>query len=138
MNPLKTTALLAGWLIAGLCAPAHAGKDPEVAAFDAVKALVGTASCHKDSDCRTIAMPAQACGGPQGWLAYAPAQTDAAALARAMAEWGRQQQARPGKRISTCAVVPDPGAYCAPAVAGTQARSCQLRPTPAGGALQER
>jgi len=50
------------------------------AAWRVVERLVGAAACRQDGDCATLPLPDQACGGPRGWIAFAPAQTDPAAL----------------------------------------------------------
>jgi hypothetical protein len=96
--------------------------DPARATWQRIEGLVGPAACRRDSDCATLPLPDQACGGPQGWIAFAPARTDRAALARALAELPGPA---PGA-VSTCEWRPDPGAYCRPATAASQGR-CQLR-----------
>lgn len=96
--------------------------DAAHAAWKRIDGLVGTAACGRDSDCATLPLPDQACGGPQGWIAFAPAHTDRAALARALAELPGPA---PGA-VSTCEWRPDPGAVCRAAVAASPGR-CQLR-----------
>jgi hypothetical protein len=84
------------------------------ASLDAVKALIGDAACDDDTQCRTVAIGAKACGGPEAWVAWSTKRTDAAALQSAAAGYNRQRAeevARSG-RASDCMLVADPGARC--------------------------
>ena len=90
-------------------------------------ALIGPATCSTDTQCRTVAVGAKACGGPSGYRAWSTAGTDAgrlAELAARQSEAGRRELAAEG-RLSHCAVVTDPGATC---VAGR----CQLTSSTTG------
>jgi hypothetical protein len=93
--------------------PSKAGGD--VAALESrIDALIGEAACQVDGDCRTIAIGALACGGPQAWRAWSLRQSDGAALEAAV-ERHRQarlaQIARTGEQ-SVCIALADPGAVC--------------------------
>lgn len=90
---------------------------------------MGAARCRVDSDCATIALPDQACGGPAGWLPFAIGSTDRQTLRRALDRAATASTAAAGRAVSTCAVVPDPGAVCAAAepADGKALRSCRLR-----------
>src|SRR4051812_43410739 len=45
-----------------------------------IHALVGTPSCTDDSQCRSLAIGARPCGGPESYLAYSTARTSEAEL----------------------------------------------------------
>jgi hypothetical protein len=122
------------------CATADAPAGAE-APMEKIRALIGDAACDSDAQCRTLAMGAKACGGPEYYLAWSTKRTDAAALRDAVAGDGavrRPEPPRPGVR-SDCALVTDPGAYCAPpgstgtGAAPSQGRVCRLRSTRQGG-----
>ena len=126
---LRACAALA--LLGGLNLHAAANPAERAAAQRAVAVLVGDAPCRQDSECLTIALPDQACGGTQAWLAYSTRSTDSAALRQALQ---RQAAAATPGAASTCGIVADPGAVClpAPTAADAQARGCRLRPRGAG------
>jgi hypothetical protein len=92
------------------------------AAWQRVDRLIGAAACRRDGECATLPLPDQACGGPRGWIAFAPSQTDPAALARALAAL----PADPPGTMSTCLWRPDPGAVCRGASDSRNGR-CVLR-----------
>ena len=122
------------------CAVPTAAASPaeRAAAQREVAALVGDAACRQDSDCMTLALPDQACGGPQGWLAYSTRRTDPVALQRALQREHAFASRAGGAAVSTCGIVADPGSMCVPA-SGTspaQPRSCVLRPRGAGAPLR--
>ncbi|UVW29947.1 hypothetical protein [Massilia sp. H6] len=79
-----------------------------------IRAHIGKAACSDNSQCRTLAVGARACGGPETYLAYSAADGQDAAL-RALAERyqkERQAQNAASGMISTCVFMPDPGAVC--------------------------
>lgn len=86
-----------------------------------IRRQIGTPACSDNAQCRTLAVGARACGGPQAYLPYSTRNTDHNAL-RALAERSQAESrasvAQDGQ-MSTCLFEPDPGALC---VAGT----CQL------------
>jgi len=96
-----------------------------------VQTLIGSASCQTDAECRTVAIGHKSCGGPEAYLAWSTAVTNAEALAPAVADHNAAQQAAQvtDGRVSNCQFVVDPGAVCraAPAPAGGIARTCQLQ-----------
>ncbi|MCA1247060.1 hypothetical protein [Massilia sp. MS-15] len=98
-------------------APGADGGD----ALARMRALIGTASCTESSQCRTVAVGAQACGGPQAYLPYSQARTDEKALLALAGQHRAEVKARlaDGGMMSICRHLPDPGAVC---VSG----SCQL------------
>jgi hypothetical protein len=86
-----------------------------------IRALAGTPSCSDDSQCRTLALGARACGGPESYLAWSSAHTPQAeiqALGERYQEERRAANAASGA-MSTCRFMPDPGAVC-------RAGTCQL------------
>jgi hypothetical protein len=109
-------------------APAPAPSGGEVPALLAqMRAMVGTAACTDTAQCKTVAVGARSCGGPEAYLAYSAAATPEEplrALAARYAEQRRAEHAKSGE-MSTCQFVPDPGAVC-------QAGACLLRTAPAG------
>ncbi len=129
-------AVAALWLPCAGAAEDQAGGAQ--AAMEKIRALIGDAACDDNAQCRTVAVGAKACGGPEYYLAWSTKRTDAAALRDAVASDGavrRPEPPRPGVR-SDCALVTDPGAYCAPSgtdAAQQQGRACRLRSARQGG-----
>jgi hypothetical protein len=79
-----------------------------------IRNAIGPASCSDSTQCKTLAVGARACGGPEGYLAYStntrpsePLET----LASRHAESRRSAHAASGL-MSTCVMLPDPGAVC--------------------------
>jgi hypothetical protein len=108
---------------AGPVPPAAPAKSEDAAALLVrMRSMVGIAACTESAQCRTVAVGAHACGGPEGYLPYSTAVTLAApleALAVRHAERRRAETAASGA-LATCNVIPDRGAVCV-------ARTCQLR-----------
>jgi hypothetical protein len=135
-----TALLLVTWL------PLCAATDPNVGGSGAepalmqVHRLIGEAACTTNADCRTVAVGAKACGGPDAYLAWSARHTDAKALAAAAARYAelRRSQNEQSGRMSNCAFVSDPGARCEaasgddlrvsiPAAAASAGRAAPLR-----------
>jgi hypothetical protein len=79
-----------------------------------IHALVGTPSCSADSQCKTLALGARPCGGPEAYLAYSTARTPEAEL-HALAQTYQAERHAANTRagmVSTCLARPDPGAVC--------------------------
>ena len=79
-----------------------------------ITTAIGAAACQQQADCRTLGVGAKACGGPARWVAWSAAQSDGTQLQAWAAELDarqRQRQAAEGL-MSTCSIVPDPGAIC--------------------------
>jgi hypothetical protein len=131
---MKTHRLLAPLLAWGAltsCAqtppapPAAPSEAESVRLGRELRALIGPATCSRDSHCHTQAVGAKACGGPAGYLAWSTQHTDPTrlgVLADRQAEAQRRELEAGGLR-SNCALVSDPGAAC---VAGR----CQLKSLP--------
>ena len=133
---------LAGLAISSCAAGDDApGSSAAGSSMARIHALIGGAACESDAQCRTVAVGAKACGGPQSYLAWSTAKTEPEAL---MSEVMRLQLEEKREAVrsglaSTCSIVRDPGAYCGPqkesaSNTGTAGKhlSCQLRQT--GGA----
>ena len=92
-----------------------------------VEALIGDAACETDAQCDTIGVGAKACGGPAAYRAWSRLRTEPAALqAAAQDEAAARIPLLAGSgRVSTCSVVPDPGAWC-------DLSQAQSRAAPAG------
>lgn len=103
--------------LAACAAPASspAPAAPSAAESPAtLQSLIGDARCSGDAQCRTIAVGAKACGGPESYLAWSAAQTDEAALNAAAERHAaeRRKGSAASGRMSTCSLVVDPGAAC--------------------------
>jgi hypothetical protein len=96
--------------------PAAAASSGDLAAVHAqLEALLGKASaCSADTECRSVATGAKACGGPTGYRAYSATRADpaqVAALAQREHDLG-MAQARQSGGVSACFMLADPGAHC--------------------------
>jgi hypothetical protein len=79
-----------------------------------IRALVGIPSCSADAQCKTLALGAQPCGGPEGYLAFSSTRTPEADL-RALADVYRSERHAANSRsgmMSDCRVRPEPGTVC--------------------------
>src|SRR5450830_701 len=88
-----------------------------------LRAMTADNSCAAQAQCRTVAVGARPCGGPEGFIAYSVAGADISEAVQAKAAQLTRARtaelARRGDAASICTVVTDPGAICA-------AASCQL------------
>ena len=97
-------------------APASSAPSGELAGVRAqLEATLAKASaCRADSECRTVATGAKACGGPTAYRAYSASAADptkVAALAQREHDLG-MAQARASGEVSACFMLADPGAHC--------------------------
>ncbi len=86
----------------------------EASLLQRIAAEVGEARCTATADCRTLAIGSKACGGPASWIAWSATTSDGEQLqawAQELAQRQRQRAEAEGM-VSTCSVVPDPGARC--------------------------
>lgn len=109
-------ALLLTTLVAA-CQAQPSVADPraaEAALLQRIQAEVGQAPCTSTAECRTLPIGSKACGGPAGWMAWSVTASRGDKLQAWAAELAqRQRQADMADgRMSTCSVVPDPGASC--------------------------
>lgn len=79
-----------------------------------MRALIGAGACSDTTQCKTVALGARPCGGPEGYLAYSSAATATAPLQALAARYAQQRRAEAAKsgELSTCQFMPDPGAQC--------------------------
>jgi hypothetical protein len=139
MNPLTPSCILAR--LAGLAlllassacrsdapqapsTPPDKSSAPLLARIDAER---GDAACDADDQCHTIGVGHKACGGPERYLAWSSKNSDGTRLRALVAEHAAARRAEDTKNgmMSTCSVVPDPGATCS-------AGQCVLRATNTG------
>jgi hypothetical protein len=133
--PARALVRLAG--LALLLASSACRSDAPQAPPDAAKggaALLariaaerGDAACDRDDQCHTIGIGHKACGGPERYLAWSSKNGDGTRLRALVAEHAAARSAEDAKSgmMSTCSLVPDPGATCA-------AGHCVLRALNAG------
>lgn len=123
MTMKRTPWMLLVLAAAACAAPAPLSREGLVAKMDA---LIGTASCDSDAQCRSIGVGARPCGGPASYRPWSTVQTDAEQLkaaADALTSFDRAAAERDG-RVSDCRMQPDPGAVCRPSSDG--GKRCQL------------
>ena len=79
-----------------------------------IQAEVGAAACDDAQQCRTIAIGAKACGGPESYLAWSTQQSDGPKLKSLVAQHRslREAEMRRSGMASDCSFVTDPGAIC--------------------------
>ena len=118
-------------VLAAMLALPAACASPPAGSLAEVTALIGDAACSDDSQCRTVAIGAKACGGPEAYLTWSVQRTDAQALDAAVAAYHRVRVAEVAQsgRASNCALVTDPGATCQ---ADAGVRACRLLPSGQG------
>lgn len=93
-----------------------------------IHSMIGSAACTDSTQCKSLAIGASACGGPDSYLAYSTAITASAplqALAMRVAQQRHTELMNSGS-VSACQFIVDPGAQC-------RAGTCVLgdAPTPA-------
>jgi hypothetical protein len=97
-----------------LAAPSALPDEDAASLLVQIRNTIGSASCTESVECKTVGVGARACGGPAGYLAYSTSATPSApleALAARHAERRRAASSASG-RVSSCNVIPDPGAVC--------------------------
>lgn len=137
--------IIAAALLLALSSPALGGTRPFKVEPDnpllTLRALIANATCIRDNQCRSLAIGASACGGPERYLAWSTLHTDETALQTAAAAYAvdRLSLMRRGAGYSTCRPVVDPGAQCTPAASSIGPGLCELRrANPAGVAAPDR
>jgi hypothetical protein len=108
--------------------PARAASSPQTAAelLQAIQDEIGAPDCDASTQCRSIAVGAKPCGGPEAYLIWSSKTgrpERLAALVGAHREARQAENARSG-RMSDCRVLVDPGAVCRPRAADGK-RVCQ-------------
>jgi hypothetical protein len=125
LRPLLLCVLVIA-AMTGACAQAPARSElPAGSAglLAAIKSEVGEARCDGPQQCRSVAIGAKPCGGPDGYLAWSTGQTDEARLTPLLARYAaaRTEENRRANMSSTCVMETNPGVSC-------QASRCTLRP----------
>ena len=112
---LLSSLLLSTLLAACQAQPRAAGAlAAEAVLLQRIEAEVGRAACTSTAECRTLPIGSKACGGPARWLAWSASVSQGDRLrawAQDLAQRQRQREAAEGI-VSTCSIVPDPGASC--------------------------
>lgn len=118
-HPISKQLARALWCALAMGSPAHAaagGKIADSAALEAaVLGLIGDAGCTSHEQCRTVAVGAKACGGPEAYLAWSTLRTNEVALKEAAEAFSvsRRRDVERSGAVSNCSLLADPGAYCA-------------------------
>lgn len=122
----------AGLLALALSACASEARAPantSQSLLKQIEAEIGDAACSSDQQCRTLALGAKSCGGPERYVAWSTARSNADKLA-ALGERYKAERMAENLRsgvLSNCMFEVDPGAQC-------KAQRCQLGGG-SGGAL---
>ena len=92
----------------------HAAPADGRESLKRLEAALGSGTCVRDEDCRTIGVGALPCGGPESYRAYSVLDTKPKKLARLAAHHAEERRLWYEKLdlSSTCEVRPDPGARC--------------------------
>ncbi|MES2757495.1 MAG: hypothetical protein V4693_08990 [Pseudomonadota bacterium] len=121
-------AACTGALLLSMMACADAANTaPKAATADglmaAIQAAVGDAACDGPQHCRSIAVGAKPCGGPDGFLAWSSKRTDEKTLRSLVEQHAalRKQENLRNEMSSTCEIETNPGVVC-------QAARCTLLP----------
>lgn len=76
--------------------------------------IIGPARCQADSQCHTVAVGANACGGPEAYLAWSSTGARRADVLRWVSRYNSQRQTWRERQdtLGVCRLVTDPGAHC--------------------------
>jgi hypothetical protein len=116
LNALAGAALLLASAACRSDAPQLPARAADTGALLArIEAARGDAACDSDAQCHTIGIGAKACGGPETYKAWSSKNDDGSRLRALAAEHAQARRAADAKAgmMSTCSMVPDPGAVCA-------------------------
>lgn len=119
---MKRLAFLLACLAATACSHAAPAAPAVSEPLSQLRALERDAGCSSDQQCRSVALGAKSCGGPEAYMAYSTAKASAEKV-QALAERYRAERQAANKAsglVSDCRYLMDPGAQC-------RAGSCQLR-----------
>ena len=117
LSPARRLACL-GWaalVVACQAQPvADTGQAAEATLLQRIKAEIAEAPCSSSAQCRTLPLGSKACGGPAGWIAWSASVSDGDRLQAWAADLAQRQRNREQAEgvMSTCSIVPDPGAVC--------------------------
>lgn len=127
-SPFRFPGLVAGLAVL-VMASACAGNPPAQALpasgslMEKIRAEVGDAVCAGPQDCRSIAIGAKPCGGPDGYLAWSTKRSDGQRLRSLVEQYAaaRKEENQRAGANSTCVFETNPGVSCLNA-------RCTLRP----------
>lgn len=123
---MKRFVFLLACLVAGACSHANTSGSKTLTEL---RQLGRAVDCTSDQQCKTVAVGAKSCGGPESFMVYSTANTSPEKV-NAVAERYRKERELENKLsglASDCRMLMDPGAQC-------RAGFCQLGG--ANGALQ--
>lgn len=115
---MKRSVLLLACLMAGACSHANPGGSKTLSEL---RALGHVAECSSNQQCKTVALGAKSCGGPEAFMVYSTAHASPGKV-NALAERYRKEREAENKAsgmVSDCRMLMDPGAQC-------KAGACQL------------
>jgi hypothetical protein len=103
--------------------------------LEQIKTLIGGAPCEHNDQCKTLALGAKACGGPEFFLAWSTVQTPSTELADLASRYTAMRLAQVAGKglVSDCRLNTDPGASCQFS-ADNRAGQCVLQTPKNGGA----
>jgi len=120
-------------LACGSCTwPVSAQEQASSAALlTQIREAIGPAPCTQSAQCKTLAVGAKVCGGPEAYMAWSTRYTDETRLnALAVRHRAlRESENAASQERSNCLAVTDPGAVCQIIQSNTStlAGVCQLR-----------
>ncbi len=90
-----------------------------------IRNTIGSPACTASTECKTVAVGARACGGPDGYLAYSTSTTPTATIEALAARHAKRKRAAVSASgmVSTCNIVTDPGAICDQSVCRVRTKS---------------
>ena len=96
-----------------------------------ITAEIGPARCSSDDQCKTLGVGERPCGGPEAFLPYSTTSGRPDKLAAWAGDWAAQRRAQHAASglMSTCQMLPDPGARC-------EQQRCVLRAAGNGSAVR--
>jgi hypothetical protein len=80
----------------------------------AIEEQIGNASCSQSKQCRTIAIGANPCGGPESYKAYSLQESDEVQIESLAVQYGAVRKTLHAKlgRMGACIVIPEPSVQC--------------------------
>lgn len=107
---------------------------PDEETLVAMQALIGSARCTQNGQCRSTGIGANPCGGPEQYLAWSTIATDADALQKLAVRYAEQRRKvhEQTGMSSVCMLFPEPSVRCGREEADPTDR-CVLVPPAIGG-----
>ncbi len=117
MSPARRLACLAWAALVVACQAqpvVGTGLAAEAALLQRIRAEIGDAQCSSSAQCRTLGLGSKPCGGPAGWTAWSSSVSDGEQLKVWAQDLAKRQRSRAQADgvVSTCSILPDPGAVC--------------------------